>query len=172
MREIKVTGAIFTFALCVLSFIAVFSIADVSVSARQHGDRKADEQKDIEAIRNASTRFSAAYVRGDIEEMLSIYTDDGVIFPNGRNMMRGKEKLRGYWTLRPGRKITYHKATPVEISVEGDTAYDYGNYEVRGTQEGVAWEPAFGKYVIVWKRTGDSWKMHLDIWNGNPAPQK
>ncbi|MCI0487333.1 MAG: DUF4440 domain-containing protein [Blastocatellia bacterium] len=172
MRDIKATKASFIFTLCALTFIAILSLAGGSVSARGPLCQKADKQKDIETIREASTRFSAAYMRGDIDEMLSIYTDDAVIFPNGRNMMRGRDELRSYWTLRPGRKITYHKATPVEISIEGDTAYDYGNYEVRGTQEGVAWEPAFGKYVIVWKRTGGSWKMYLDIWNGNPAPKK
>ena len=171
MRD-KAIRASFTFTLCALAFIAAVSVSGTPLSARGQDDRKSGEQKDIEAIKEASTRFSDAYVRGDIDEMLSIYTGDAAIFPHGRNIMRGKDELRSYWTLRPGRKITFHKATPVEISITGDTAYDYGNYEVRGTQDGVVWEPAFGKYVIVWKRVNGSWKMYLDIWNGNPAPKK
>ena len=28
-----------------------------------------------------------------------------------------------------------------------------------------------GKYVVIWKRQGDDWKLHIDIWNTNsPLP--
>ena len=64
-----------------------------------------------------------------------------------------------------GVKTSNHKITPIEITVVGDTAYDYGYYEgttLKATAEKSSWK---GKYVIVWKRVGTEWKMYLDIWN-------
>lgn len=125
-------------------------------------------ESDRAAIEEASRRFSAAYVRGDVDAMVAAYTADAVIFPGNSEMLRGHEAIRGYWTLGPGQRITRHVATPVEIRVDGDHAYDYGVYEVSGERSGAAWGPALGKYVIVWRRGPDGWRMHLDMWNTRP----
>ena len=101
--------------------------------------------------------------------MMNLYTDDAVIFPTNNEYIRGKAALEKYWTLAPGRKITLHRMTPVEVRVEGKTATDFGNYEVRGMDGETAWGPVYGKYLVVWKQneTGD-WKMYLDMWNSRP----
>lgn len=66
---------------------------------------------------------------------------------------------------------TRHAATPTEIRVEGDHAYDYGVYEVAGERNGQAWGPTLGKYVIVWRRGPEGWRIHLDMWNSRPQPR-
>jgi ketosteroid isomerase-like protein len=30
--------------------------------------------------------------------------------------------------------------------------------------------PVSGKYIVVWKKDGDAWRLHRDIWNTDPAP--
>jgi uncharacterized protein (TIGR02246 family) len=122
------------------------------------------------AIQALSRRFSEAYVRGDAETMAGLYTPDAVIFPGSSEMIRGAEGIRRYWTLPAGQRVTRHVATPTEILIDGDHAYDYGVYEVAGERGGEAWGPTRGKYVIVWRRTAQGWRMHLDIWNSRPQP--
>lgn len=129
---------------------------------------RVDEDADEAAIREQSREFSAAYVEGDISGMMAIYTDAAVIFPNNSEMITGREAVREYWETPPGSHITRHVATPVEIRVEGDIAYDYGTYEVAGERNGERWGPISGKYLIVWKRAGGRWLMHLDMWNSRP----
>jgi uncharacterized protein (TIGR02246 family) len=132
----------------------------------------ADEKKVIDVLTQISTQFSAAYMKGDAEKMVSLYTDDAVIFPGNSDLIRGKEAIRKYWRLAPGRTITHHKITAVEIKITGDFAYDFGYYEIIGTNNGETWGPNYGKYLIVWKRGSDgAWKMHLDMWNSRPKPE-
>jgi ketosteroid isomerase-like protein len=126
---------------------------------------------DSAAIHDLSRQFSAAYVRGDVAAMVAIYTPDAVIFPERADMMTGTDALRRYWALAPGARVTRHVATPVRIVVQGDAAYDYGNYEVSGVRaNGQVWGPTLGKYVIVWVRTQAGWRMQLDIWNSRTPP--
>lgn len=160
-KSILTCGLMAAFWLCVCpSFEAVLS------------QQSADEQKSIDALAQISRHFSAAYMKGDAEKMVSLYTDDAVIFPGNSDLIRGKEAIRKYWTLAPGRTITHHMITAVEIKITGDFAYDYGYYEISGRNNGEAWGPNYGKYLIVWKRGSDgAWKMHLDMWNSRPKPE-
>ncbi len=131
----------------------------------------ADEKKIIDTLAQISTQFSAAYVKGDIEKLVSFYTDDAVIFPGNSDLIKGKDAIKKYWTLAPGRTITHHKITAVEIKITGDFAYDYGYYEISGANNGEAWGPNYGKYLMVWKRGDGAWKMHLDMWNSRSKPE-
>lgn len=142
-------------------------LAACSVSVRTTRSA-AEEAGQIQAL---SRSFSDAYVRGDVEAMVSLYTPDAVIFPGNSEMLRGADAIRRYWTLGEGQRVTLHRATPTEIRIDGDHAYDYGVYEVAGVRNGQAWGPSHGKYVIVWRRTPQGWRMHLDIWNPRPQPQ-
>ena len=110
-------------------------------------------------------------MRGDAATMAALYTTDATIFPERSSALSGVEAIRKYWTLRPGRRITYHAATPTRIVVDGDHAYDHGIFEISGEQDGKAWGPLKGKYVIVWRREPGGWRMQLDIWNSGPGPR-
>ncbi|HEX6910873.1 MAG TPA: nuclear transport factor 2 family protein [Longimicrobium sp.] len=130
--------------------------------------RTVPDSGEVAQIQALSRRFSAAYVAGDVETMVGLYTPDAVIFPGNSEMLQGPDAIRRYWTLPAGQRVTRHVATPTEIRIDGDHAYDYGVYEVAGERGGTAWGPTLGKYVIVWRRTPDGWRMHLDMWNSRP----
>ena len=112
--------------------------------------------------------FSANLVNSDFQAVADAYTDDGKLFPNGMDILSGKEAILKYWTPAPGRKsrTVYHEVTPEEIRIIGDEAYDWGYYEGTTRREDgteINWR---GKYVIVWKKQKDGqWKIYLDIWN-------
>jgi uncharacterized protein (TIGR02246 family) len=125
---------------------------------------------DSAAIHELSRQFSAAYVRGDAVAMAELYTSDAVIFPERSERIGGREAITRYWTLGPGRRVTRHVVTPAQIVVDGRHAYDHGTYEIAGERDGKAWGPFRGKYVVVWRRDGGKWRMHLDIWNSGPQP--
>ncbi len=122
-------------------------------------------------IQQLARQFSAAFMRGDAAAMAALYTPDGVIFPEQSEWISGREAIERYFTPAPGRRITHHRLTPSRIVVDGQHAYDYGTYEIAGERDGTAWGPVRGKYVVVWRRQGDSWRMLLDIWNGIAKPE-
>lgn len=112
-----------------------------------------------------SRRLSEAYVEGDIEELVSIYTEDGVAAPAGRDFVRGHEDLLALWRLGEGIKVIRHSATPVELVVDGDHAYDWGYYEGQVERNGELLDPFRGTYTIVWVRGDDGiWRIAVDMW--------
>jgi uncharacterized protein (TIGR02246 family) len=157
-----------------LPILCVLALGACSIRSTPEPDRSAAESDPAEVARieELSRRFSAAYVAGDVETMVSLYTPDGVIFPNDSEAIRGHEAIRRYWALPPGQRVTLHRATPAEIRIDGSHAYDHGVYEIAGERDGTAWGPSHGKYVIVWRRTPQGWRMHLDMWNSRPPPAR
>jgi uncharacterized protein (TIGR02246 family) len=123
-------------------------------------------QDDRAAIAAQSKRLSDAYVQGDIESLVSIYTTDGVAVPGSSDPVRGREALLKLWSLPEGRTILRHSSTPTEIQIDGDHAYDWGIYEGQASRNGEPQDPFKGNYVIVWQRGGDGiWRIAIDMWN-------
>lgn len=58
-----------------------------------------------------------------------------------------------------------HKISPQEIKIIGNEAYDYGYYEGTTRFSDGKEKSGKGKYVIVWKKVENEWKIYLDIWN-------
>jgi uncharacterized protein (TIGR02246 family) len=128
-------------------------------------------RSDTEAIKEAARQFSAAYMRGDAAAMVALYTPDAVIFPEQSHAISGHDAIKHYWTMRPGRKVTRHVLMPTRVEVDGQHAYDHGTYEIAGERDGKTWGPFRGKYLVVWRRESDGWKMQLDMWNSGPEPK-
>ena len=124
---------------------------------------------EIAAILRQSALFSSAYVAEDIDTLLSIYAEDGVAAPGGRDFIRGREALRRYWQVPDGVDVVRHRAEPEEIVVEGRFAYDWGYYSGAMLRGGET-RPFDGKYLIVWRKDADgAWRMVHDMWSGVPA---
>ncbi len=49
-------------------------------------------------------------------------------------------------------------------------AYDHDAFEIAGERDGTSWGSVRGKYLVVWRRQGDTWRRHLDMWNSGPQP--
>jgi ketosteroid isomerase-like protein len=147
--------------------VAALLVGAAALAPAQSGRHAAT---DIAAIKKVGAEFSQLYMKGDHEAMARIYTEDGVIFPPGRPMIRGRTAIAEYWKLAPGVTVVDHQTVADSIILRGDIAYDYGTFRARNARDGQAGNPGFGKYVIVWRRVGQQWLMHLDIWNSSPAP--
>ncbi len=123
------------------------------------------KKSDLDVIKENTKAFSKAFMDADYTKLVNFYTHDGKIFPNNREIISGKDGLTKYWTLPDDVKTLHHKVTPSEIHIENNYAYDYGVYEgktLTKEKKEVSWK---GKYVIVWKKIDNDWKIYLDIWN-------
>lgn len=124
-----------------------------------------DHKADLLAIKENTKQFSEWYVEGNFEAMAKAYTVDGKIFPDRANIIEGHEAIEKRWTLPEGVSIINHVVTPEEIEIVDNTAYDYGYYEGSTKMLNGDISNWKGKYVIVWKKIDEDWKMYLDIWN-------
>ena len=126
---------------------------------------------DSAVLHQLSRQFSAAYERGDAAAMAALYTRDAVIFPERSAAVAGRPAIQRYWTLAEGRRVPSHEITPHRIEVDGRHAYDHGTFVVSGERKGTAWGPFEGKYLVVWRREPDGWRIQLDMWNSGPEQQ-
>lgn len=129
------------------------------------GQTYTGDQKDIDQILQNVKNFSNYVNTSNYAMIGESYTKDAKIFPQRGDITIGIKDILKYWRLPEGIQTINHKITPSEITIVADTAYDYGFYEgttLKANGEKNSWK---GKYVIVWKRVGDEWKIYLDIWN-------
>ncbi len=126
---------------------------------------KRKKLSDKEIIEKNIKAFSKAYMELDYEGLANLYAEDGKIFPNNSDIISGRPAIKRKWILPEGMDIKYHKVTPSEIKIIDDYAYDYGYYEGASLNYKNEESPFKGKYVIVWKKVDNDWKIYLDIWN-------
>jgi len=121
-------------------------------------------KEDIQVILENTKKFSKYVMASDYKKIGDSYTKDAKIFPNNKKILSG-DQIISYWTLPEDISISYHKIFQNEITIVENTAYDYGYYEgktKKSNDKEISWK---GKYVIVWKKIDNDWKMYLDIWN-------
>lgn len=116
-------------------------------------------------IRRHIKAFSEAYMAKDHLAIANFYTTDGKIFPTNAPIIEGRAAIAQRWKISEESTNLYHKVTPIEIKIVGDTAYDHGLYEGSITNAKGVVTDFSGKYVIVWKKVEGDWKIYLDIWN-------
>ena len=143
-----------------LTFISFLFLSCTITSQNYTGNHE-----DIDMILSNIKDFSISVMSSDYQSIGMAYTVDAKIFPNNMDIIHGREAIIEYWTLPEGLKTKYHKITPEEIKILGIEAYDYGYYEgttLRSDGTESNWK---GKYLIIWRKINQEWKIFLDIWN-------
>lgn len=120
-----------------------------------------------ETISANNRKFSDAFLRGDAAAIAALYTDDARLLPPAAPPMRGKEAIENFWRGAMGMGIKEAWLETVDVETGGELACETGQFTlVMETDAGERAEQT-GKYVVVWKRAGAEWKLHVDIWNTN-----
>ena len=127
----------------------------------------ADEVR--QAIEAANKKFEAAVTRGDGPAAAALYTAAGQLLPAQSDLVSGTNAIGEFWQAVFNSGIKGASLTTVEVEGHGNTAHEVGKYELRGADGKVL---DHGKYVVIWKKEGASWKLHRDIWTTSVAPAK
>ena len=129
-------------------------------------------EKVRKAIEKANLKFAEAARKGDAAAVAALYTKDAVLLPPNSEMIRGRPGIKEFWGAFMQMGAIDGVLTTVELSGSGDTVNEIGKYTLKIQPEGQEPVEERGKYVVVWKRTADGWKMHWDIWNSSMPPQQ
>jgi uncharacterized protein (TIGR02246 family) len=143
--------------------IGVVSIALLGASPVLAAD---DVRSEIEA---ANKKWEAAANRSDGPGVAALYTDNGQLLPAQSDFVTGTEAIGQFWQAVFDSGIKGASLVTVEVESHGDTAYEVGKFELRGGDGKVL---DHGKYVVIWKKEGTSWKLHRDIWTTSVVPAK
>ena len=131
-------------------------------------DNTAEARAGIEAM---NAQFMAAFSHGDAASVAACYTEDAQLLPPNGETVSGREAIQeamqGF--IDAGLKI---RLETTEVEGHGDTAHEVGRATLTG-EDGQMIDQA--KYIVIWKRVGDEWKLHRDIFNSNlplPTPEE
>jgi ketosteroid isomerase-like protein len=110
----------------------------------------------------ATKRFTDAINKGDAAA--ACYTEDGkILSPHGA--VKGRKAIEKHFSGGHKAGVRSLKLEIGEVGGGGETAYESGTYKVYGEKDKLV---SSGNYVVVWKKVGKEWLMHVDIWNSPP----
>ena len=133
----------------------------------------ADQAKDIAAIEQVAQRWIDLYTAGDLDRLMTLYTDDAIVALHGRPAMRGVEQIRNFFAPGMGKSRVTFEIDIEEIQVHGDMAHLLSKYYLTAEPKsgGDVYRDA-GRSLIIYKRNADNeWKLYLDIDQATPDAQ-
>jgi uncharacterized protein (TIGR02246 family) len=132
--------------------VTAFAIAVVSPAIAQKAEIEAGNKK-----------FIQAFNKGDFAGVASLYAEDGTALPPGAAMVRGREAIGSMWKSA-AEQVSDPKLTTVDVKSLGPSAArEIGIYSLK--TKGPDPKEVTGKYVVVWAKIGNDWKLATDIWN-------
>jgi uncharacterized protein (TIGR02246 family) len=115
-------------------------------------------------IEAANSEFMDAVKAGDEERFVNLYADDAILLLPGRDPLAGREGARTFFASFKARDVREIKLTTLEVEAFETTAWERGSFETMGPAGAVLGK---GKYIVIWKRVADRWKLYRDIVNAS-----
>ena len=117
-------------------------------------------------IEAGNKAFMAAVDKGDAAGVAACYTADAKVMPPNTEAVAGTKDIAAMFQglAKDGLKIALSTG---EVFDGGDSATEIGTYVVSDAK-GTPLDT--GKYIVLWKKDGGTWKLHRDIWNSSKAP--
>jgi ketosteroid isomerase-like protein len=131
----------------------------VALAACNQGP-KHDPAADAASLDKAAAGWEAAYNGKNAAAVAAIYSEDGQLLPPGAAAVNGRAAIQEFW----GHDIETQWA---QIAIKAETSEVAGDWAYRSGSFGVESVGFTGKFLEVWKRSGDRWLLHKDIWNAD-----
>ena len=122
------------------------------------------------ALNKLADDFADAFNAKDAAKVAAFYADDAVVMPPDQPMVKGRPNIEAYYRRGFGQDVSNFRLLPMESVIDGRQAFEAGSSRLTARRSasslgGPALVTAHGKYVVVYKRVGDGWKIAYDIFN-------
>ncbi len=121
-----------------------------------------------DAIAAADRRFEAAFNRGDAAAVASLYTENGQFLQPHGEPAKGRAAIQTVFQGLMDMGVRTIRLETLEVESYGDTASEIGTYALEA-DDGQLLDR--GKFLVLWKKQADQWRLHRDMINSSlPAP--
>jgi len=118
------------------------------------------QKAEIEAV---NAKWIEFFNKGDFAGVASLYANDATAFPPGSAMVQGGAAIGAMWNSM-AEKVGDPKLTTLDVKPLGPSAArEIGTFSLK--TKGPTPQEVTGKYVVVWEKIGNDWKLAADIWN-------
>ena len=132
-----------------------------------------DTAADEAALKAVTAAWLNAYNAGDVEKIVAMYAEDGVLMPPHAGVATGHTAIRAFLTAdTAGAKAAGVKLVPgaATAGVAGDTGWESGSYTTTDSSGATV---DSGSYLSVSRRSNGKWLYVRDTYNSDrpvPAP--
>jgi ketosteroid isomerase-like protein len=130
-----------------------------------------DRTQELEQLRSAieaqNIQFAEAFARRDVAAIGRLYTADAQAYPPSVAPVAGRAAIQDMWKGFLAHPVGRIQLRTDEVDGNGTTAWESGRYTLLGNN-GATMDD--GKYIVVWKREADGWKLYRDMWSSD-SPQ-
>lgn len=117
-------------------------------------------------IKKANARFEQAFAAGDTAAIAQMYTEQAAVLPPESEMVQGRDAIRAFWQAAIDSGLRNLTLSAVRVDELGDqAAREIGRFTLDAPGKDGKATPVDGKYVVLWRKTGEDWKIDTDIWN-------
>ncbi len=121
-------------------------------------------------VRAEGSRWAEYYKAGDLDSLMTLYTDDAIVALHGQPALYGKDAVREYFSTRIGKADSEFELDYELEEIHGDIAYIISKYWLvaKDRETGNTYKDA-GRSLLVYKRGPDGdWLIAADIDQATP----
>ena len=120
-------------------------------------------------LRETNIAMTTAHSARDLPRVASFFAVDTITLPPNSPVVSGKEATMKLWSevyANPGFAVSC-ELQEAAVSRADDLGYTIGTYEL--TVHDADGKPVTdrGRYVSIWQKHGEEWKLIVDIWNSS-----
>jgi uncharacterized protein (TIGR02246 family) len=120
--------------------------------------------QDRAAIQKLDNQYAAAFNTGDAAAIASLYKDDAVLLTPGAEMVKGRADIEAF-AKRSIESLGDMTLTAVDVKPLGNSVVrEIGTFTLK-TKGQTPPREIVGKYVNIWERVGEDWKMTTRVWS-------
>jgi ketosteroid isomerase-like protein len=156
---------LFPLSFFALVFVACNDKASETPAIAAEGPEKKEHVDYKALIDETNKQFTTAALQGDSAAFVSLYHPDALIFPPNEETVNSRQMgsmMAGFKKMG----VTSFDLQEKEIFEGDDVVTEVGTYTM---SDGKKFNDK-GKYIVVWKKDGDKWKLYRDIWNSDNPP--
>jgi len=138
-------------------------------------EKQIDTEADIEKIKSMNKIWDEAGLSGDVDKIVSQYTEDALSMPPNELVREGIDAIRnGHQSFHNQNNLLESKNISEEVTICGDWAVIRGTYsQTDVSKSGGEPNKDTGKYIVISKRQSDGqFKIHYEIWNSDLPVKK
>ena len=118
------------------------------------------------AIAKQAENFAAALKKGDTNTIGSLYTADAKIMDHGEPAISGTASIVGHYVALLQDSINTMRGSTLNVWGNDQVLVEEGTLEVSNSAGKVVDR---GKYLVVWKKVDNEWKILRDMYNSDGA---
>ena len=144
--------------------VGALVVAVLVVGGVGHGQRRTDP-----TLNRLASEFATAFSAKDAAKVASFYAEDAVLMSPDAPLVKGRGSIEAHYREEFRVAFSNVQLKPMESVVAGTYAFEAGTSAATRPGDGAS-RVETGKYVVIYKRVGNTWKIAYDIYNGDDPP--